>query len=67
MAGWGMTLVIFGLGSFLLNRIGAEFILLMWVDYWGPSVGMAIRLGVAAVGVVMMVVPRFLNTRKGSQ
>lgn len=65
MGGWGMTLVIFGLGSFLLNKIGAEFILLMWVDSWGPEVGTAIRLGVVVVGVVMMIAPRFLKSRKG--
>ena len=53
-----------GLGSFLLNMIGVEFALLMWVDNWGPAVGAVIRLGFAALGVVMMVVPRFINRGK---
>ncbi len=64
MGGWGMTLVIFGLGSFLLNMIGFEFALLMWVDNWGPAVGTMIRLGVAALGLVMMVAPRFVTSNK---
>ena len=64
MAGWGLTFIVMGLGSFLLNMIGVEFALLMWVDNWGPTVGAVIRLGFAALGVVMMVVPRFINRGK---
>ena len=64
MAGWGLTFIVMGLGSFLLNMIGVEFALLMWVDNWGPAVGAVIRLGFAALGVVMMVVPRFINRGK---
>lgn len=63
MGGWGMTLVIFGLGSFLLNMFGFEFALLMWVDNWGATVGTVIRLGVAALGLVMMIVPRFITSK----
>ena len=64
MSGWGLTFIVMGLGSFLLNMIGVEFALLMWVDNWGPTVGAVIRLGFAALGVVMMVVPRFINRGK---
>ncbi len=64
MAGWGLTFIVMGLGSFLLNMIGVEFALLMWVDNWGPTVGAVIRLGFAALGVVMMVLPRFINRGK---
>ncbi|MCC9609761.1 hypothetical protein [Blastopirellula sediminis] len=55
MGGWGGTLIFLGVGSFLLNMIGMEFILLSWVDMWGPLAGIGIRLGVIALGVVMLV------------
>jgi len=61
MGGWGMTFIIMGLGSFLLNMFGVEFALLMWVDNWGPTAGTAIRLGFTAIGVVMMIAPRWMN------
>jgi hypothetical protein len=64
MAGWGLTFIVMGLGSFLLNMIGVEFAILMWVDNWGPTVGALIRLGFAALGAVMMLVPRFVNKNK---
>lgn len=49
----GVWLMIFGFGSMALNFFGLEFTLLMWIDNWGPSVGWAIRAGVAIVGVVL--------------
>lgn len=55
MGGWGGTLVLLGAGSFLLNMIGMEFILLSWVDMWGYWPGIGIRCGVIALGVLMMV------------
>lgn len=54
MGSWGVWLIIMGAGSFLLNMIGMEFILLSWVDMWGPIPGIAIRLGVIGLGVVML-------------
>lgn len=39
-----------GAGSFVLNLISMEFKLLMWIDLWGPNVGLAIRLGLMALG-----------------
>ncbi|UUO05761.1 hypothetical protein M4951_20610 [Blastopirellula sp. J2-11] len=55
MGGLGGTLVMLGAGSFLLNMVGMEFILLSWVDMWGPLPGIGIRLGAIALGVVMMI------------
>ncbi len=63
MAGWGLTFIIIGLGSFLLNMIGVEFAILMWVDHWGATVGSLIRIGFAALGAVMMIMPRLLNRK----
>ncbi|TWT33394.1 hypothetical protein [Blastopirellula retiformator] len=56
MGGWGGTLILLGAGSFLLNMIGMEFILLSWVDMWGTIPGIGIRLGVIALGVVILAV-----------
>jgi len=52
IGGW---LVILGLGSFLLQRFGYEFRLLSWVDNWGPTVGLAIRLGCVVAGIALYV------------
>jgi hypothetical protein len=56
MASWGLTFILLGLGSFILNLLNFEFMLLAWVDNWGTGVGTAIRLGIAALGVVMIAV-----------
>lgn len=39
----------FGVGSAILYFLNMEFILLAWIDMWGPVVGWIIR-GVLAVG-----------------
>ncbi|MDC0261681.1 hypothetical protein OAK47_00520 [Planctomycetaceae bacterium] len=46
----GSTMFIFGIGSILLNLIHVEFLLLMWVDLWGPEIGWAIRIGRFVLG-----------------
>lgn len=43
-------MVLFGAGSFILNMLGREFSLLMWIDNWGPTIGMVIRIGLVVVG-----------------
>lgn len=53
MKGIGSFLFIMGAGSFVLNMIGMEFRLLMWIDMWGPGVGLAIRLALIAVGGIL--------------
>lgn len=55
MKSLGIWLVIFGIGSLLLNMMGMEFKILMWIDNWGRGTGMAIRGGVTALGVVLFV------------
>ena len=56
MKGFGIFLIIMGLGSFVLNMMGREFALLAWIDTWGATPGIAIRLGLAALGVVLIVI-----------
>ena len=54
-----------GAGSFVLNLIGMEFKLLMWIDLWGPQVGLAIRLGLMAVGGALWAVCLKLESSGG--
>ncbi|OGI40274.1 MAG: hypothetical protein A2140_03015 [Candidatus Muproteobacteria bacterium RBG_16_62_13] len=56
MKSLGIWLAIFGVGSLLLNLMGMEFKILMWIDNWGHGTGMAIRGGLTAAGVVLFVI-----------
>lgn len=58
MSQFGIWLIIFGVGSFLLGLFGMEFRLLMWVDMWGAVVGNMIRGGLIALGVVLLLADR---------
>ena len=46
----GALMAVLGAGSFVLNLVGREFVFLAWIDYWGPTVGTAIRIGLIVVG-----------------
>ncbi|MDH5411349.1 MAG: hypothetical protein OEY16_08180 [Alphaproteobacteria bacterium] len=50
MKSFGSLLMILGVGSFVLNMIGYEFSLLMWIDNWGETVGWVIRGAMVVVG-----------------
>lgn len=50
MTGLGQFLLFFGAGSVVLNLLEREFVILMWIDRWGPQVGWAIRIGMIVVG-----------------
>jgi hypothetical protein len=50
MQGFGSFLVLIGAGSFVLHYLNMEFIVLSWVDNWGPAVGNGIRIGCIVVG-----------------
>jgi len=53
MKGIGGLLVLLGAGSFVLNMMEREFIVISWIDNWGPTVGMAIRVAMVVVGAVL--------------
>lgn len=53
MRGIGGFLVLMGVGSFVLHLIGMEFVLVAWVDMWGPAIGTGIRIGMIVVGAVL--------------
>ena len=46
----GGLMALLGAGSFVLNMLGREFTLLMWIDSWGPTVGTIIRVGLIIGG-----------------
>ena len=58
MKSWGMWLFIFGAGSFVLNMLGMEFVILSWIDNWGPTVGIVIRVGLMVAGAAMGLIGR---------
>lgn len=49
----GMWMVILGAGSFILHMLEMEFIVLMWVDTWGTTVGNTIRFAAVIIGAVL--------------
>jgi hypothetical protein len=48
-----MWMAILGAGSFVLNMMGREFTLISWIDNWGPTVGIGIRVALIVVGAVL--------------
>lgn len=46
----GGTMFFFGVGSILLGFINMQFIILSWVDLWGPEIGWAIKGGLIVIG-----------------
>ncbi len=53
MKKWGGTLFFFGVGSIVLYFLHMQFIILAWIDHWGPTVGWGIRIGMAVAGAAM--------------
>jgi len=49
----GGLLVLLGAGSFVMHWFDMEFRLLMWIDNWGPAVGLVIRIGLIVVGAAL--------------
>ncbi len=49
----GGLMLLFGAGSITLSLVGFELALMMWVDYWGTTVGWFIRLALTVVGGFM--------------
>jgi len=55
MRSLGGLMVLLGAGSFILNMLDRQFTLLMWIDNWGPTVGIAIRVGLILLGVLLFI------------
>ena len=43
-----------GILSFGLKYFDREFILLIWVDSWGPQIGNGIRIAMIVLGFIIM-------------
>lgn len=56
MKKWGGTFFFFGVGSIVLSFLNMEFIVLAWIDHWGPTVGWTIRIGLIVVGGILWLV-----------
>ena len=54
----GGYMFFFGVGSIVLDMINMQFVILAWIDMWGPTVGWVIRIGLAAIGGVLWLVGR---------
>ncbi len=52
----GGYMFFFGVGSSILHFLNMEFIILAWIDTWGPTVGWAIRGALGVVGAVLWLV-----------
>ena len=53
MQGIGGFMVLLGAGSFVLHFMDREFTLLSWIDNWGATAGIAIRIGLIVVGAIL--------------
>jgi len=54
----GSTLLFFGIGSIVLNYIDMQFIILSWIDMWGPTVGWIIKGAMILVGAILFFASR---------
>lgn len=52
----GGYMFFFGVGSIILYFLNMEFIILSWIDTWGPTVGWAIRGALSVVGGILWLV-----------
>lgn len=55
MKQFGIFLLVFGAGSFVLNMMNYEFTLMMWINTWGPTVGVVIRVAMIGLGILLLV------------
>ncbi len=51
----GSLLLFFGVGTIVLNLIGYEFAILVWIDNWGENVGWGIRAAMIVAGGALFV------------
>ena len=58
MQGIGGLLVLWGIGSFVLPYFNIQFLLIGWIDNWGPGVGNGIRIAMIVVGGILWLLGR---------
>lgn len=52
----GGTMFFFGVGSIILHFVGMQFIILAWIDLWGPTIGWVIRGALTVVGAALWLI-----------
>ncbi|MGC3991239.1 MAG: hypothetical protein QM796_16480 [Chthoniobacteraceae bacterium] len=52
----GGTMFFFGVGSAVLYFLNMQFIILAWIDLWGPMTAWIIRGALVAVGGILWLV-----------
>lgn len=56
MKKWGGNLFFFGAGSIALHFLNLQFIILAWVDFWGPTIAWEIRIGMTVIGAALCLI-----------
>ncbi|GJQ29966.1 MAG: hypothetical protein HBSAPP03_18500 [Phycisphaerae bacterium] len=62
MKGFGIFLIIAAVVSLVLPFMGLQLLIFRWVDAWGLPTGLLIRLGIIALGALMV----YLDRRAGT-
>jgi len=52
----GTYMALAGVISTVLHFLGMNLKILIWINMWGPTMGWVIRLGLIALGVLLMIV-----------
>ncbi len=55
MKSWGFFLIIMAVLSVILPRMGLQFIILVWIDNWGTTIGWVIRAVLLITGIGLVV------------
>lgn len=58
MRSLGGTIILLTIGSAILPFFNVQFILMSWVDNWGPTMGWVIRGGLLLLGILMVAADR---------
>ena len=54
----GLGLLLVGLVSLIIPYLGMKFIFLGWIDQWGPTVSLALRVGATVLGLLLYLTGR---------
>ena len=66
MKKWGGYMFFFGLGSIILSFLGMQFVILIWIDFFGPIVGWIIRIGLTLGGAALWIAGKAAEKQQSS-
>ena len=61
----GGFLALAGVGSIILNFIGYNLRILIWIDKWGTAAGWGIRIGLIVVGALLWFIGSKYSSKSG--